>query len=450
MSVQAAADSALGHPILQERDQAAIFVHAPGGPITVGQFRAEAASLAERLPEARYVVNLCADRYRFAVAFAAALQRRQITLLPANEVAAPLAALAQNYGGSYFLHDGNFRPEPGQQSVAFPSALPASAVPLADIPFAQMAAILFTSGSTGEPVPQPRSWGALVNSTLAAGRLMGLADLAGASILGTVPHQHSYGLESIVMLALQHGFALYGLRSLLPADIVRDLEAMPEPRILVTTPIHLHALVAHGGALPPLQRIICATAPLSMELAKEAEQRFGAPLQEIYGCSEVGQIAVRRTVETPEWTCLDGIELTEKGGDVWASGIAAANSAPLNDMIEQRGARRFLLHGRKADMINIAGKRSSLAYLNHQLNAIEGVCDGVFVLPEGTASTTRLTAYVVAPTLTAKAILAQLRQRLDPAFLPRPIHFVEALPRNALGKLTRHALEQLSLGTHER
>jgi acyl-coenzyme A synthetase/AMP-(fatty) acid ligase len=158
---------------------------------------------------------------------------------------------------------------------------------------------------------------------------------------------------------------------------------------------------------------------------------------------------VRRTVETLEWTCLDGIELTEKAGDIWASGIAAANAAPLNDVIEPRGARNFLLHGRKADMINVAGKRSSLAYLNHQLNAIDGVEDGVFIVPEETAGTTRLTAYVVAPGLTAKAILAALRQRLDPAFLPRPIHFVAALPRNALGKLTRQALEQLSRGTHE-
>jgi acyl-coenzyme A synthetase/AMP-(fatty) acid ligase len=450
VSLHAIAGDDRRHPILRARDPAATFVHTSSGPIAVGRFLAEVASLADKLPEARYVINLCANRYRFTVALAAALQRRQITLLPASEATAPLAVLAKNYAASYFLHDGNFRPQDGQRSVAFPSELPTGIAPLADIPFAQDAVILFTSGSTGEPAPQPRNWGALVNSTLAAGRLLGLADLAGASVLGTVPHQHSYGLESIVMLALQHGLAIHSSRSLLPADIIRDLDAMPVPRILVTTPIHLHALAAHSGALPPLHRILCATAPLSMELAQQAERRFGAPLQEIYGCSEVGQIAVRRTVETSEWTCLDGIELAEKGGDVWASGIAAANVAPLNDVIEQCGARRFLLHGRKADMINIAGKRSSLAYLNHQLNAIEGVCDGVFILPEGAPNTTRLAAYVVAPTLTTKAILAQLRQYLDPAFLPRPIHFVEALPRNALGKLTRHALEQLSLGTHER
>jgi acyl-coenzyme A synthetase/AMP-(fatty) acid ligase len=438
-------------PIQRARDHAAIFAHGPSGPISVGQFLADVAAVAEWLPAERHVVNLCADRYRFTVGFAAALQRRQTSLLPASDAMAPLAALARTYASLYFLHDGGFRAEPGQRSVEYPSDLPGRGpAPLALIPLDQEAAILFTSGSTGEPVPQPRSWRALVNSTRAAAEGLGIADLAGASLLGTVPHQHSYGLESIVMLALQQGFAFHGTRSLLPADIIGDLEQMPAPRILVTTPIHLRALVAHDGPLPKLHRILCATAPLSVELASEAETRFEAPLHEIYGCSEVGQIALRRTVDTLEWTCLGGIDLTEQDGEIWASGPAAASAAPLNDVIERRDAKHFLLHGRKSDMINIAGKRSSLAYLNHHLNAIEGVRDGVFILPDPADGAARLTAYVVAPTLTARVILAQLRQRLDPAFLPRPIHLVDALPRNALGKLTRHAMEQLSLETLER
>ena len=43
------------------------------------------------------------------------------------------------------------------------------------------------------------------------------------------------------------------------------------------------------------------------------------------------------------------------------------------DVLELTGGDRFLLHGRVADLVNIAGKRSSLAYLNHQLNSIPGV-----------------------------------------------------------------------------
>ena len=53
--------------------------------------------------------------------------------------------------------------------------------------------VLFTSGSTGKPKPVPKCWGPLARSALAAGARLGGDELAGATIIGTVPHQHSYG-----------------------------------------------------------------------------------------------------------------------------------------------------------------------------------------------------------------------------------------------------------------
>lgn len=430
-----------GHPILRYRDLSAPLAIDAGGMVTAGYFLAEVAALADRLPESGHVVNLCADRYRFAVGFFAALLRRQITLLPSSEAAAPMAELLATYPDTYFLTDGAATGPASARTIRFPEDLeakPVSGAPI--VPADQTAAILFTSGSTGKPMPHPRSWGAMVNSTRAAGCALGLDEMSAAAILGTVPHQHSYGLESIMMLALQHGFAFHRGRALLPGDIIRQLEAMPRPRLLVTTPIHLRSLVTVEGDLPPLDRIVCATAPLPAELAQAAETRFAAPLQEIYGCTEVGQMAVRRTTETAEWGCIPGVSLEERDGDVWASGEAAAATAPVGDIIELIDATRFILKDRKADLVNIAGKRSSLGYLNRQLTAIEGVRDGVFVMPP---DATRLAAYVVAPGLSAQQILDALRQRLDPAFLPRPIHFLDRLPRNEVGKLTRQALEEL-------
>jgi acyl-coenzyme A synthetase/AMP-(fatty) acid ligase len=69
--------------------------------------------------------------------------------------------------------------------------------------------------------------------------------------------------------------------------------------------------------------------------------------------------------------------------------------------------------------------------------------DGVFLFPDDAGDFARLTAYVVAPTLTAKQILSALRAHLDSAFLPRPIHFVDALPRTPLGKITADSLASL-------
>jgi acyl-coenzyme A synthetase/AMP-(fatty) acid ligase len=119
----------------------------------------------------------------------------------------------------------------------------------------------------------------------------------------------------------------------------------------------------------------------------------------------------------------------------------------LADVIELRGPGRFELHGRTADLVNVAGKRTSLAHLNYHLNSVEGVRDGAFVVPEeGGEGVTRLTAYVVAPGLSGGAVMSALRRRIDAAFLPRPLHFVDALPRNATGKLPREALAAFATG----
>ena len=58
---------------------------------------------------------------------------------------------------------------------------------------------------------------------------------------------------------------------------------------------------------------------------------------------------------------------------MWACGGHVTQVTAMNDVLETVNHRRFLLHGRMDDLINIAGKRSSLAYLNHQLLGIPGV-----------------------------------------------------------------------------
>jgi acyl-coenzyme A synthetase/AMP-(fatty) acid ligase len=127
----------------------------------------------------------------------------------------------------------------------------------------------------------------------------------------------------------------------------------------------------------------------------------------------------------------------------WVAGGHVENEVPFSDLIEPRGEDAFVLRGRSADQINIAGKRTSLGYLNHQLNDIEGVRDGVFFMPDDSGDgVTRLMAFVVAPDISREALLRALRARIDAAFLPRPLYLVDALPRNATGKLPREELLQ--------
>ena len=433
------------YPLLRASDPRSAFARRDGRPIAVETFLADTAALAVLLPRSGHVVNLCGDRYRFAVGFGAALRRRQVTLLPPHESIGMVAQLARDYPDVYYLTDATGG-DAAPTVFAYPSILipPQAAQAIPSFPADQPAAVLFTSGSTGQPQPHRRSWGDLVTSALAAGARLGIASIPGASLIGTVPHQHSYGLESLLMLALQCGLVLHAGRPFYPADILAELATAPRPRMLVTTPVHLRVLLSEPGALPTTDLVLSATAPLSTVLARDAEARFAVTLLEIYGCSEAGQIAARRTALTETWRCLDGITLRQDAAGTWASGMPIATETLLSDVIELADPEQFLLRGRIADLVNVAGKRTSLAALNHHLNAIEGVRDGAFVTPDGDdTGIERLMAYAVAPGLRVEAILSALRQRIDPAFLPRPLRLVDALPRNALGKLPRAAALRL-------
>ncbi len=431
-------------PLLRGPRQKSIFARRSDGAISVETFLRDVAALAKLLPDHGYVVNLCRDRYRFAVGFSAALCRRQVNLLPPHDAAEILEQLARDYPDAYCLAD--VASQAGAAVFRYPQKLTHSAA-LPTVPrflAGQPAAVLFTSGSTGRPQPHGRSWGELVESALAAGRRLGIPSLGEAALLSTVPHQHSYGLESILMLALQHGLVLHAGQPFYAADIVAELAAAPRPRVLVTTPVHLRVLLAEAGELPAVDLLLSATAPLSTDLACEAEARFVVALYEIYGCSEAGQIAARRTAMTEQWRCLDGIVLRQDAEGTWASGTPIAVETLLSDIIALHDPERFMLQGRIADLVNVAGKRSSLAHLNHHLTAIDGVLDGAFVAADDNGdAVSRLTAFVVAPGLSVEDILTALRRRIDAAFLPRPLHLVTALPRNSLGKLPREDLLRL-------
>ena len=122
-----------------------------------------------------------------------------------------------------------------------------------------------------------------------------------------------------------------------------------------------------------------------------------------------------------------------------------ATPVMLADLVELRPDGRFLLCGRQADLLEIAGKRASLGDLTRRLLAVPGVLDGVVLQldPCEVTGVRRIAALAVAPGLDETAILDALRQSIDPLFLPRRMRLVDALPRNETGKLPRASLLSL-------
>ena len=428
-----------------------------GKAISAGQFIAEATALAATLPDGR-PVNLCHDRYLFALGLAAALLRGQTSLMPPNALPDTLRQIPAAGGAPYLLVDDDALDAGTLPLLKLQRPLglaPATAVP--QIPVALQAVCLLTSGSTGAPQPHAKCWGPLVanieSEAQRLAELMGRPDLRGLTIVATVPAQHSYGFESTVLLALLGGAAFDAGRPFYPADIADALARVPPPRALVTTPFHLKTLLLAGVALPVVDLTLSATAPLSPQLAAQAEATFGGLLAEIYGCTEAGQVAARRTTAGETWTTLGELQITaQPSADGTESFVVAGghvvDPTPLADVLVLQDSRRFKLLGRANDLIHVAGKRSSLAHLNFHLNRIEGVEDGAFWLPDEVAEgVVRTVAFVVAPRLSAAEIIAALREHLETAFVPRRVVLVDALPREATGKLTVAALRRFALQT---
>lgn len=408
-----------------------------GAGLTQGEFLADVLQTADRLPSAGFVLNICEDRYNFLVAIGAAAAHGRVSVLPHTAAPGALAQVSAQYPDIHLVYDA---PES-------PVAMPATAVRCFGGRKAGRGALpsmtpdrplihAFTSGSTGTPQASTKTWRALI-----AGAQQ-LANRAGdpkgwQSIISTVPSGHSYGLEIGIVPALRNGCAIHCGRPLFPADVGLALDSVPAPRCLVTTPLHLRALTTSSVKFPPVGLIVSATAPLPADLARQAEDRLGAHIFEVYGCTESGYVATRWTTQGRDWLMRDDMRLEAigEGHTIVADFLAAP--VVLADVIETADYRTFRLVGRSADMVNIAGKRASLSGLSRLLADIEGVKDSVIISPESSDDTDvrRLVAVVVAPGMSAGTIREAFRRCVDPAFVPRRIILVDSLPRNETGKL---------------
>ena len=294
--------------------------------ITVQDFLNDVHALAAALPRRRYVLNACRDRYLFTVALGAALVAEQITLLPSSQTPSTLKSLAAGHTGLYALAETSeaLTMETIHVARAAPG-IPRPRHDIPDLPLDQIALIVFTSGSTGQPVPTAKTWGSLVESARSEARALEITWDMDLSVLGTVPAQHSYGLESTVLLPLHAGQILCAAHPFYPMDVCADLEALSRPRMLVSTPVHLRALCAVEQELPAADIVLSATAPLSLELAELARSRFGGKVMEIYGCSEAGQVAFREPLASPQWTLLRGLSMRQDTHGTWVSGAHASS-----------------------------------------------------------------------------------------------------------------------------
>jgi acyl-coenzyme A synthetase/AMP-(fatty) acid ligase len=380
-------------------------------------------------------VNRCANRYHFAVAFLAVCRRGATNLLPPGVGPQATAELLGEYEGAWLLEDAVV--ERAIESAATAAAPAAEVAPR--ISDDHLAALVFTSGSTGKPKAHEKPWRALAMSARFCRLRLGERP---ANVVVTVPPQHMYGLETSIFTLLAGDWALHDGNAFYPDEIAAALRSLPGPRLLITAPYHLRHLLASSVDLPPVDLVLSATAPLSADLAAEAEQRLGAQVFEIYGCTEAGSMATRRTAHEEIWTPYPDLAFSVTDGATRVRAAHLPDEVAVGDRVELASDGRFTLLGRDADMIKIGGRRGSLADIAARIATLRGVTDQAVFMPTD-GETARPAALIVAPGRRADDLRRELGALLDAVFVPRPLRVVSALPRNELGKLPRERLLEL-------
>jgi acyl-coenzyme A synthetase/AMP-(fatty) acid ligase len=401
---------------------------------------------AAALPQTRWIVNRCANRYHFAVAFLAICRRGATNLLPPGVGPQATAELLGGYENAWLLEDAVIeRAIEGEAAGAVSPATAGRAAAAPGIPDDHLAALVFTSGSTGKPKAHEKPWRALAMSARFCRLRLGEQPV---NVVVTVPPQHMYGLETSIFTLLAGDWALHDGNAFYPDEIAAALRALPGPRLLITAPYHLRHLLASNVDLPPVDLVLSATAPLSAELAGEAERRLGAQVFEIYGCTEAGSMATRRTAREEIWTPYPELVFSVNDGATSVHAAHLSGEIPVGDRVEIAPDGRFVLLGRDADMIKIGGRRGSLSDIAARIATLPGVTDQAVFMPTD-GETARPAALIVAPGRNAADLRRELSALLDAVFVPRPLKVVPSLPRNELGKLPREQLLELLANADE-
>lgn len=412
-------------------------------------------ALADRLIHVTTVCNLCGTRVGFLVTWLAALRSGCLQVLPPSGGHADLAAILRSCSNPMVIVDDEKLLQPQWNDYArclvnSPAVMQCSTsknvsewLPDWDSPIVR----LYTSGSTGTPEPQTRTLGQLARGAQVLGRRLdeevdgGLSALT--SLVCSVSPQHMFGLETSVMLSLVHGIPVLDSRPLLPADVMTAFEQLADGAIWIATPLHLRALVSTGDDIPNCSVVIASTMALDPVVAGHAERRTKAPVLEIYGSTETGVVAMRRTTRDLNWRPVQGVRIDISDTCTQVSGSHFPSPRVLTDYIETNVSGDFRLLGRHADMIKIAGRRASLAGLNLLLLDLPGLTDGVFYLPATGGPAERLVLIYSGEVLNVDATERWLRERIDSVFLPRGIIHVPSLERTDSGKLSRAVLDRL-------
>ena len=339
-----------------------------------------------------------------------------------------------------------------------------------------LAAILYTSGTTGKPKGAMLSHGNLSSNALTLLDYWRFED--GDVLLHALPVFHVHGLFVALNTAFLNASKVIFLEKY---DVALIRKYLPESTILMGVPTFYTRLLAEedfGKADCATMRLfISGSAPMTAQVHREFEARTGHRILERYGMTEAGMITSNpydgeRLAGTVGFA-LPGVEVrvTDEEGNVLPAGKTGVVEARGPNIFEgywqmpDKTAEEFrddgffitgdvgrvdeegrlTLEGRAKDLIISGGLNIYPKEIEACLDAIDGVRESAVIgLPDADFGEA-VVAVVVSErqgSITEEKLRAVVGEKLARFKHPRIYHFVDELPRNTMGKVQKNLLRQ--------
>jgi acyl-[acyl-carrier-protein]-phospholipid O-acyltransferase / long-chain-fatty-acid--[acyl-carrier-protein] ligase len=357
------------------------------------------------------------------------------------------------------------------------------------------AALLFTSGSAGEPKAVVLTHRNILANTAQIAAVLGRIHLE--SILGSLPVFHSFGFTVTLWWPMLGGPKVVSYPNPLDAQKLVEIIERYKLQLLITTPTFLRAFLrkAKPEQLKSLKMVVTGAEKLPLDLLREFELKFGIQVSEGYGMTEASPVvAVNLFDEPPSKMNPDGV-LGRRVGSVgrMVPGLTASIRDPdsgaevdlfQSGMLWLRGANIFegyyketdqttavlqegwyktgdvgrfdedgflFIEGRMSRFSKIGGEM--VPHLTVEQRIVEALDlhpaqgEGPAVAVVGVPDDKRGESLVLLTTATI--VQAELRKRLvekglPNLWIPKVVKQVDAIPIMATGKLDLRACQRLA------
>ncbi len=314
-----------------------------------------------------------------------------------------------------------------------------------------------TSGTSGEPRAIRFSAGQLLADCENVCESMGLGD--SDRNYGAISFAHSYGFSNLITPLLCRGIALVASREMMPRAIADGL-AGSGATVFPGVPAIFRALSGIEFNPNALRLCISAGAPLPLEVARQFQTIWGLKIHSFYGASECGGICYDSSDAPVDRAGYVGPPLKNVIVEPRQGGLVQVRSSAVglgyfpgvdsdgvfepSDLLE-RHPDGYSIAGRLSDFVNVAGRKVNPAEVEQLILQAAGVSEVVVFGVPASARGEDIAACIV-----GSASMADLRSycatRLPSWQVPRHWYFLDALPVNSRGKLSRTELRNRLLG----